>query len=176
MHVNVCHVCDNVYRRPVETRGMFSKPSILVSYHRDKNSRESGVLIITCSSVFFYSHFSVLLDVALTRIYVWADFLMDMVIFWLQVVPPQQDKNPEVPLEQLLEEQKKNPPKLEFVLNFQQDADIVFIESALMENPTCLVVKFLVRYLIQVCICVRASVRASVRACHQNAPFVFSLI
>ena len=48
----------------------------------------------------------VLLDVALTRIYVWFDFLMDMVIFWLQVVPPQKDKNPEVALEQLIVEQK----------------------------------------------------------------------
>jgi len=87
----------------------------------------------------------VLLDVALTRIYVWFDFLMDMVIFWLQVVPPQKDKNPEVALEQLIVEQKNNKPKLEFVLNFQQDADIVLVESALMENPTCLVIKFQVR-------------------------------
>lgn len=70
---------------------------------------------------------------------------MDMVIFWLQVVPPQKDKNPEVALEQLIVEQKNNSPKLEFVLNFQQDADIVLVESALMENPTCLVIKFQVR-------------------------------
>ena len=31
---------------------------------------------------------------------------------------------------------ENNPPKLEFVLNFQQDADIVLVESALMENTT----------------------------------------
>ena len=95
--------------------------------------------------VVFYSNILVLLDIALTRIYLWVDFLMDMVIFWLQVVPPQKDKNPEVALENLIGEQKNNPPKLEFVLNFQQDADIVVIESALMENPTCLVINFQVR-------------------------------
>jgi len=112
------------------------------------------VAIFLSVHVYFYSlntflmllfSIPVLLDIALTRIYVWIDFLMDMVIFWLQVVPPQQDKNPEVPLEQLMVEQKNNPPKLEFVLNFHQDADIVIVESALMENPTCLVIKFLVR-------------------------------
>lgn len=86
----------------------------------------------------------VLLNVSLTRIYLWVDFLKDMVEFWLQVVPPEQDKNPEVALEGLLVEQKGKMPRLEFVLNFNQDCDIVIIESAYLTNPITLVIKFLV--------------------------------
>ena len=67
-----------------------------------------------------------------------------MVEFWLQVVPPEKDKNPEVALEKLLVEQKGNVPRLEFVLNYNQDCDIVVIESAYLTNPTTLVVKFMV--------------------------------
>ena len=67
-----------------------------------------------------------------------------MVDFWIQVVPPEQDKNPEVALETLLTEQKGNVPRLEFVLNFNQDCDIVVIESAYLVNPITLVVKFMV--------------------------------
>ena len=86
----------------------------------------------------------VLLNISLTHIYLWVDFLMDMVNFWLQVVPPEKDKNPEVALEKLLPEQKGNKPRLEFVLNYNQDCDIVVIESAYLTNPTTLVVKFMV--------------------------------
>lgn len=86
--------------------------------------------------------FIVLLNVSLTRIYVWLDFLMDMINFWIQVVPPEKDKNPEVPLEMLLPEQKGKSPRLEFILNYNQDCDIVIIESAYLANPTSLVMKF----------------------------------
>ena len=86
----------------------------------------------------------VLLNVSLTRIYLWVDFLVDMVDFWIQVVPPEKDKNPEVALEKLLPEQKGSMPRLEFVLNYNQDCDIVVIESAYVANPTTLVVKFMV--------------------------------
>jgi len=71
---------------------------------------------------------------------------MDMVIFWLQVVPPEKDKNPEIALETLLPEQKGNTPRLEFVMNFNQDSDIVVIESAYLADPTCLVLKFMVSF------------------------------
>lgn len=60
------------------------------------------------------------------------------------MVPPEQDKNPEVALETLLTEQKGNMPRLEFVLNFNQDCDIIVIESAYLVNPITLVVKFMV--------------------------------
>ena len=86
----------------------------------------------------------VLLNISLTRIFLWIDFLKDMVDFWIQVVPPEKDKNPEVALETLLTEQKGNMPRLEFVLNFNQDCDIVIIESAYLVNPISLVVKFMV--------------------------------
>lgn len=86
----------------------------------------------------------VLLNVSLTRIYLWVDFLKDMVEFWIQVVPPEQDKNPEVALEALLPEQEGNKPRLEFVLNFNQDSDIVVMESAYFANPIALVIKFMV--------------------------------
>ena len=86
----------------------------------------------------------VLLNISLTRIYLWVDFLKDMVDFWIQVVPPEKDKNPEVALEKLLPEQKGKIPRLEFVLNYNQDCDIVVIESAYVANPTTLVVKFMV--------------------------------
>ena len=72
------------------------------------------------------------------------DFLKDMVEFWIQVVPPEQDKNPEVALEALLPEQEGNKPRLEFVLNFNQDSDIVVMESAYFANPIALVIKFMV--------------------------------
>lgn len=60
------------------------------------------------------------------------------------MVPPEKDKNPEVALETLLTEQKGNMPRLEFVLNFNQDCDIVVIESAYLVNPITLVIKFMV--------------------------------
>ena len=70
-----------------------------------------------------------------------------MVDFWIRVVPPEKDKNPEVALETLLPEQKGNMPRLEFVLNFNEDCDIVIIESAYLANPTTLVIKFMVKML-----------------------------
>ena len=84
------------------------------------------------------------MNVSLTRIYLWLDFLKDMVEFWIQVVPPEKDKNPEVALEKLLPEQKGKMPRMEFVLNFNQDSDIVIIESPYLANPTSLVIKFMV--------------------------------
>ena len=87
------------------------------------------------------------MNVSLTRIYLWLDFLKDMVEFWIQVVPPEKDKNPEVALEKLLPEQKGKMPRMEFVLNFNQDSDIVIIESPYLTNPTTLVIKFMVLFL-----------------------------